>query len=181
MIFETFPPFISPFHRVQLASEPWQLRGSYALRREVFCEEQKIFENDDRDEIDGEATTLVGLATNCGYFDEVVATVRIHQGRGLNEWWGSRLAVQFTYRSTASLGAALVQGAVGTAMSQGCWRFYAYVQPQNKRFFERLHWHVLGRVEYHGRPHLMMEADLSHYQSLDLSKGFTAAVRRVAA
>ncbi|HEY3595695.1 MAG TPA: hypothetical protein VGL13_17535, partial [Polyangiaceae bacterium] len=42
-------------------------------------------------------------------------------------------------------------------------KFLAVVQPQNVAFFRRLHWWARADIEAHGRPHVLMEADLRHY------------------
>ena len=167
-MFEDVHPFVSAFHRIQLASEAWQVSGSRTLRRSVFCVEQGLFESHDEDDVDSTALTLVALAATCGYPDEVVATVRIHRGEAPGDWWGSRLAVERAYRSNARLGTALIRCAVGTALTMGCERFFAHVQVANGRLFERLAWRRLAPVILHGRPHLLMQADLDAYEAVDL-------------
>jgi len=56
MIFEPFPEFLPSEYRVKFATERWEHREAKALRRLVFCNEQKIFAGDDRDDIDDIAT-----------------------------------------------------------------------------------------------------------------------------
>ena len=60
MIFDSFPEFLPAEYRVKFATEPWERRQAAALRRKVFCEEQRIFANDDRDAIDEFAIRLRG-------------------------------------------------------------------------------------------------------------------------
>jgi putative N-acetyltransferase (TIGR04045 family) len=173
VIFEPFPPFLSPEYRVKFATETWERRGAAALRRTVFCGEQGIFESDDRDAIDDVAIPIVALSS-------VVGTVRIHQPEpGI--WWGSRLAVAHDYRKVGALGAALIKLAVGSAHARGAREFYAYVQSRNALLFQRLHWQTLDRVDLHGRPHHRMRADLDHYPPiLDAETGFSSFLRRAA-
>ena len=154
--------FIPGEFRVKLAREPWERRGHYRLRREIFCAEQAIFAGDDRDATDDIAHPIVALGCIAGAADDVVGVVRIHQPEpGL--WWGSRLGVHVQFRRIGSIGAELVRLAVCTATRFGCHSFLAHVQSQNVEFFERLHWTSQEQVVLHGRPHHRMAADLAHY------------------
>ena len=63
MIFDSFPEFLPAEYRVKLATEPWERRQAAALRRKVFCEEQRIFANDDRDAVDNIAIPLVAISS----------------------------------------------------------------------------------------------------------------------
>ena len=180
MIFEPFPPFLSPEYRVKFATETWERHGAAALRRTVFCTEQGIFADDDRDAIDDEAIPIVALSSLGIVADAVVGTVRIHQPEpGI--WWGSRLAVAHDYRRVGALGAALIKLAVGSAHARGCREFYAYVQSRNALLFQRLHWQTLDIIDLHGRPHHYMRADLGHYPPiLDAETGFSSFLKRAA-
>jgi putative N-acetyltransferase (TIGR04045 family) len=180
MIFEPFSPFQASAYQVKFATEGWERRAAAALRREVFCREQGIFEGDDRDAIDEVAIPIVALSMYGVAADAVVGAVRIHEAEpGL--WWGSRLAVAPEYRHAAALGAALVQLAVSSAHARGCKRFLAHVQSQNAPLFERLHWRTLSQVELHGRAHHHMEADLAFYPPFAAPElGFQALARRAA-
>ncbi|OUM03621.1 MSMEG_0567/Sll0786 family nitrogen starvation N-acetyltransferase [Variovorax sp. JS1663] len=156
-------PSTSAF-RIQWASIPWMQREALALRRQVFCEEQRLFDRDDRDAIDAQAGTrlLVACSTLAGLPDEVVGTVRIHEAEpGL--WWGSRLAVAAPWRRHAALGTGLIRLAVSSAHARGCREFLAHVQVQNVPLFERLHWRQEATVMLQGAPHAQMRADLRHY------------------
>jgi len=42
MIFEPFPEFLPSEYRIKFATESWERREAAALRRLVFCDEQKI-------------------------------------------------------------------------------------------------------------------------------------------
>jgi putative N-acetyltransferase (TIGR04045 family) len=180
MIFEPFSPFQASAYQVKFVTETWERRAAAALRRQVFCEEQGIFEHDDRDALDEMAIPIVALSMYGVAADAVVGTVRIHEAEpGL--WWGSRLAVASEYRRAAALGAALIQLAVCSAHARGCRRFLAHVQSQNALLFQRLHWRVLEEVELHGRSHARMEADLSFYPPFAAPEiGFHALAKRAA-
>ena len=181
MIGDAFDPFAACHFRLKFATETWERAGAATLRREVFCREQKIFAEDDGDEIDATAIHLVVLSTMAVVTDEVVGTVRIHQPEpGI--WYGSRLAVDRRYRRVGALGAALVRLAVSSANSSGCTRFYANVQAPNELLFRRLAWHRVSEVDLHGLPHVLMQADLDAYPPLaNASDGFHAVARKVAA
>jgi putative N-acetyltransferase (TIGR04045 family) len=164
MIFEPFKPFIAPEFQMKFATEPWQKAAAAALRRKVFCLEQRVFAGDDRDAIDDTAIPLVALSMLGVVEDDVVGTVRIHRDDSEPEvWWGSRLAVAKDYRRLSAVGAGLIRLAVSSAHAFGCRRFLANVQSQNALLFQHMHWRSLGEFELHGRPHHRMEADLDHY------------------
>ncbi|GLH77102.1 hypothetical protein SSBR45G_20100 [Bradyrhizobium sp. SSBR45G] len=164
MIFEPFKPYLSAEFQVKRATEAWEQQGAARLRRSVFCTEQGIFQGDDRDGIDASAVPLVALAMMGVAAEDVVGTVRIHRDTTESDtWWGSRLAVAPTYRRLGAVGVGLIQLAVSSAHALGCRRFVAHVQSQNVLLFQRMHWRSLGEVEFHGRPHHYMEADLAHY------------------
>ncbi len=160
---EAILPFMPGQFRVKLATEAWELREHYSLRREIFCGEQAIFAEHDRDDTDRHAVPIVALSCMAGDPDRVVGVVRIHQPEpGL--WWGSRLGVQKQFRRIGSIGVQLVRLAVCTAAARGCRDFLAHVQSQNVPFFERLHWESQDQLQLHGIPHHLMRADLAHYQ-----------------
>jgi putative N-acetyltransferase (TIGR04045 family) len=158
------PSFFQPGeYRIEAARSVYQKAGCFALRRQVFCLEQKIFEADDRDEIDEHSLILAASSCMFGHADEVVGTVRIHEPEP-RLWWGSRLAVAKPYRRIGGLGAALIKLAVGTAKFHGAELFLAHVQTQNLSLFQALHWHVRDNKLIHGRPHYLMQADLAEYE-----------------
>ncbi|SNB73013.1 putative N-acetyltransferase, MSMEG_0567 N-terminal domain family [Arboricoccus pini] len=163
-------------YRVKLATLPEECQGAAALRRQVFCQEQGLFADDDRDAIDAIALPIVAL-------DEagvVVGTVRIHSSEpGL--WWGSRLCVHPDHRRAGPLGAALIRLAVSTAHARGSTRFLAHVQRRNVVLFRRLHWQSQGEVLLHDHPHHLMQADLDFYPPDTAGEeGFIVAGRLVA-
>jgi putative N-acetyltransferase (TIGR04045 family) len=168
----------------RFAREPWERQGYYALRRDIFCEEQGIFEDTDRDEHDADALPIVAVRNCMGVGDEVVGVVRIDE-RAPGIWWGSRLGVAESYRSLtdftahnvfddeellrfSSVGATLIYKAVSSAHAFGAQRFFAHVQRQNVSLFRRLHWDSIEEVTLHGRLHHKMEADLSCYPASSL-------------
>ncbi|GLK54040.1 putative N-acetyltransferase (TIGR04045 family) [Methylopila capsulata] len=180
MFFEAVTPFVPAGYQIKWAVGDWERRGAAALRRKVFCEEQKIFAGDDRDAIDEVAIPLVAASSLAVAYDAVVGTVRIHEETP-GVWWGSRLAVDAGHRRVGALSAALIRLAVSSAHARGCRRFFAHVQEQNGPLFERLRWRPLETVELHGRPHLRMEADLAFYPPFATPEaGFLTLVRRAA-
>ena len=180
MIFEPVKPFVSSEFLVKFATEAWERRGAATLRRHVFCEEQKLFEGHDRDTLDETAITIVALSSYTVAADEVVGTVRIHQAEP-GTWWGSRLAVASEYRRMGALGAALIRLAVSSAHARGCTTFLAHVQSQNALLFQRLHWQVIEEVEFLGRPHMKMQADLAFYPPFATPEaGFLALPQKAA-
>jgi putative N-acetyltransferase (TIGR04045 family) len=82
-------------------------------------------------------------------------------------WWGSRLAVHAAFRHHGRIGATLIRLAVTSAHAQGCRTFLAHVQSQNVPMFERLNWQALKAETLLGRPHHLMQADLSKYPPCD--------------
>ena len=180
MIFEPVPPFVSSAFTVKYATEAWERRGAAALRRRVFCDEQRLFADDDCDALDAIAIPIVALSSYTVAADEVVGTVRIHEAEA-GTWWGSRLAVSAEYRKVGALGAALIRLAVCSAHARGCTAFLAHVQSQNALLFQRLHWSIVEEIELHGRPHMRMEADLAFYPPfMTPEAGFLALPRKVA-
>lgn len=179
MMFEPIPCFAPSGFQVKYAVDAWEKRGAADLRRKVFCEEQGLFEGDDRDAIDEAAIAIVATSLLAVTPDEVVGTVRIHEiAPGV--WQGSRLAVAQDYRRVGTLGAALIKLAVSSAHGKGCRRFIAQVQRQNALLFRRLHWRTLEVVELHGRTHHVMEADLAFYPPFATPEEGFLALRKAA-
>jgi putative N-acetyltransferase (TIGR04045 family) len=161
-MFDLVIPFESPVISAELASEPWQLAGYRALRRRVFCEEQKLFEHDDSDEHDGVAVPIVALSSIAGMPDRVVGVVRIYESSP-GVWYGGRLAVDPAYRRHRLVGEGLIHKAVESAHGWGCRRFFATVQVLNVPYFERHHFHGIEPTRVCGVAHELMEADLERY------------------
>jgi putative N-acetyltransferase (TIGR04045 family) len=125
----------------------------YAIRRQVFVEEQKLFDCDDRDEHDEYAIHYAALQHN-----EIIGTVRIYRDpEGI--WWGGRLAVLKRYRGRA--GRLLIQACVERVRSEGAAHFRAFIQQENIAFFKTLNWVEVGAPTLMcNRPHQLMEAVL---------------------
>ena len=180
MIVEPYFPYRTSEFQVKFATSDWERREAHALRRAVFCQEQQIFDGDDRDPIDDHAIPLVALSMLGVAADRLVGTVRIHQEQpGL--WWGSRLAVHTDFRKIGALGATLIRLAVSSANAIGCHTFLANVQVQNALLFRRLHWDIVEEFEVYGKPHLRMKADLAFYPPcITPEAGFMALPRKAA-
>lgn len=180
MMIEPFSPFRTGEFQVKFATSDWERDEAHALRRDVFCREQQIFDGDDRDAIDDHATPIVALSMLGVAADQLVGTVRIHEAEpGL--WWGSRLAVHEDFRKIGALGATLIRLAVSSAHAIGCQTFLANVQPQNGLLFRRLHWEVVEEFEIYGKPHLRMKADLAWYPPCATPEaGFIALPKKAA-
>jgi putative N-acetyltransferase (TIGR04045 family) len=133
----------------------------FALRRSIFCDEQRVFDGDDRDECDATAVPIVCLAHGSDT-PRVVGVVRIWE-ESPGDWWGGRLGVDSAFRTVGAVGRWLVQSAVGTARAWGAHRFRATVQRANVPFFRRLRWETREEIDLFGRPHHLMEAMLQHY------------------
>jgi putative N-acetyltransferase (TIGR04045 family) len=147
-----------------LLAEYWQLRSA------IFCQEQHLFEDCDRDEKDAIAYPIAALSHDArvvsgvagGGASGVVGVVRILE-ESPRVWYGGRLGVHPDCRRHNQIGKGLIWKAVTTAHGWGCDRFLATVQIQNVRFFERLHWQSLNELEIRGVSHHLMEADLTYY------------------
>lgn len=142
----------------RLAAGELDLELHYRLRRQVFVDEQGLFDADDRDARDAEPRTLHAL----GFVgDEAAGAVRLYPLASANrEWKGDRLAVLPEHRAN-HLGVELVRFAVATAGALGGRRMIAHVQLPNVRLFERLGWRADGLpVAFHGAPHQLMSIPL---------------------
>ena len=146
----------------RVATEPWELEGYYGVRRAIFAEEQALFDASDVDEHDAHATPIVATSQIAGMPDEVVGVVRIFE-TAPGVWYGGRLGVCRDYRRRGAVGAALIETAVSTAHAWGAARFFATVQAQNVRYFERHHFRALEEVSVRGRPHALMQAELTAF------------------
>ena len=155
------------------------ISGYWSLRRSIFCEEQHMFEQSDRDELDRIACPIAALHHGCdpkleqerpkadGSVEDgpkagVVGVVRIVETEP-QLWYGGRLGVHSDFRRLNQIGKGLIWKAVTTANGWGCDRFLATVQIQNVRFFRRLHWASIEELEIGGIRHHLMQADLAYY------------------
>lgn len=149
------------FHRLGPGSR--LLPGYWELRSRIFCEEQHLFEDSDRDALDESAYPIVALAHGRARAGDVVGVVRIAE-LSPRVWQGGRLGVDADFRRHNQIGKGLIWKAVTTAHGWGCDRFLATVQRQNVPFFRRLHWRTLEQLVIRGIPHHLMEADLAYYR-----------------
>ena len=179
MMSDPFTPFSPSEFRVKFAASRWEREGAFALRRAVFCEEQGIFAQDDRDAVDDYAINIVALSMLGVAADRVVGAVRIHEETP-GVWWGSRLAVDAEFRRVGAIGATLIRLAVSSAHAMGGRTFLAHVQAPNGLLFKQLHWSTLAEVELFGRPHLKMSADLNQYPPCRAPEVGYVALRKAA-
>ncbi len=146
-------------YHFKLASSNEEVNAYFDLRQRIFCEEQYLFEHTDVDEIDDIAYPIIAIETHT---HQIVGVVRIYEPKpGL--WYGGRLGTHPDYRKGWQIGKGLINKAVTTANTWGCYQFLATVQLQNVRFFQRLHWTSLEEIQVCDRPHHLMEADLQYY------------------
>lgn len=153
------PGFVSRTISAEVASEGWQVAAYYALRRDIFEREQRLFEASDVDEHDERAIPIVAMSFVAGMPDEVVGVVRIYEAEAAT-WYGGRLGVAHEYRRVGAVGGALIHTAVTTAHAHGCQRFLATVQARNVRYFEHYDFRPLSELHVCGKPHWLMQADL---------------------
>ena len=146
----------------RLAREAWELRGYYALRQRIFCDEQRLFADTDRDDQDAYALPLVCVLPDASEIPRVVGVVRIYADAP-GVWYGGRLGVAQPYRGVVALHRALVTGAVLSACALGAQRFLARVQAAKVPLLERMHFRTLETTSLRGIPHRLMEADLARY------------------
>jgi putative N-acetyltransferase (TIGR04045 family) len=163
----------APRFETRVARTARERAAYFALRRAIFCDEQRLFQGDDRDACDAAAIPVVCLVEVPGARARVVGVVRVWE-ESPGDWWGGRLGVDPAYRTVGAVGRWLVQTAVGSARAWGARRFRATVQRANVAFFRRLRWQTRDELELFGQPHHLMEADLGHFPP-------TAEVRPAAA
>jgi putative N-acetyltransferase (TIGR04045 family) len=182
---------LSPFE-ISPAEDAASIASYRWLRRNVFVEEQGLFERDDRDEFDDDPRTVVLLARDRA--GVVVGGVRLHpatpSGADIGWWYGSRLAVYPESRHGRSkdsqpssrtdrgdsVGPALILAACAYAEAAGALRFEATVQSQNERMFRRLGWGTVGRVAVADRPHVLMRWPIGRIAAAAASKAALGAL-----
>lgn len=160
--------FITDDIVIKLVSDDWERRQYYKLREATFRDEQKLLK-EDRDEYDFKALGIVAIAQMCGEHDRVIGAVRIFP-EGEYKWCGGRLCVDSLYRHHHAIGKALINAAVSTAKKLGCQHFYATVQQQNERYFQKLNWKSLKKIEVANIPHVLMEANMMAYPLFHISQ-----------
>ncbi len=177
------------FIAINVPRYPAELEAYYNIRKSIFCEEQQLFKTSDYDEKDAHAIPIIAVNHYCGSPDDIVGVVRIYEACN-REWFGGRLGVVKAYRTFSkyicpnlfkdhqvsslykmSIAAGLIYRAVSLANYIGCDKFSAYVQVQNVKLFERLHWSVVATTTFNGVPHMLMEADLDAYPATPIYDG----------
>lgn len=139
----------------------------HRLRREVFVDEQAMFDRSDSDDHDDDPRMIVLVARNPS--GAVLGGVRLGPagpGADIGWWFGGRLVVGRNARDGRSIGGALVRAACARAEVEGVLRFDATVQPSRQRFFTRLGWHEAGRTQVAGAPHVVMRWPIGRVQAL---------------
>ena len=154
------------------------ISGYWSLRRSIFCEEQHVFEQSDRDELDRIACPIAALHHGCdpdleqerleedglkedGPEAQVVGVVRIVETEP-RLWYGGRLGVHSDFRRHNQIGKGLIWKAVTTANGWGCDRSWPRCRFRTC-VFRRLHWASIEELEIRGIRHHLMQADLAYY------------------
>lgn len=140
------------------SQRPSDMAAHYAIRHDVFVNEQGVLLMTDVDQWDSQPGVVHALAANG---NTCAGTVRLYPMGDQGLWKGDRLAVVRSQRTTA-VGAQLVRFATATARSRGGLVMIASVQLPNVRFFERLGWTRDGEPkDFYGLPHQPMRFDLT--------------------
>ena len=145
-------------YQFQLAFSQLEIEAYFLLRQQIFCQEQRLFSDNDRDHYDQIAYPIIAITGD----QRVVGVVRIYEPQP-RLWYGGRLGVDLDHRRGWKIGKGLIEKAVTTANSWGCDRFLANVQLSNVKFFQRLHWYSIDEISICGLPHHLMEAELDYY------------------
>ncbi len=131
-------------------------RADYlALRRDVFCREQGLFDDDADDTDVGRHTVVLVARAPSGEIIGGVRVAPVGDDRTSAWWTGSRLAVRSDERRS-TVGAELVRAACALAEQAGALRFDATVQPPAVPLFARLGWRGVGPANVAGSPHVAM-------------------------
>jgi putative N-acetyltransferase (TIGR04045 family) len=156
--------FLSPLVTYGVACESWELEQYWQLRREIFCDELKIFgcAAMERDAHDVRALPIVAIAHSAGSPEAVVGAVRVYAAEG-GAWYGGRLGVARDYRVRPQVGAGLIACAVRTASARGCRKVLAHVLASNVAYFERQHFTPMSELDLCGRRHVLMEANVAWF------------------
>ena len=146
------------------AADKADLAAHYAIRHDVFVNEQGVllFTDVDRwDDQPGVVHVLAARGPHCA------GSVRLYPLDGDGRWKGDRLAVLKNHRKTV-IGAQLVRFATATAAARGGEVMEASVQLANVAFFQRLGWVSDGAERtFFGLLHQPMLFDLSTAPPLD--------------
>jgi putative N-acetyltransferase (TIGR04045 family) len=189
---------LAPFE-IAPAGDAADLASYRWLRRNVFVDEQGLFDRDDHDDHDDDPRTVVLLARDRA--GALLGGVRLHPavpgGPDLGWWHGSRLAVYPESRNGASglwqdskshshplartnaaypVGPALVRAACAYAEAAGVLRFEATVQKASERMFRRLGWGTVRPVTVASTPHVLMRWPIGRIASAAASKSALGAL-----
>jgi len=122
---------------------------AFALRYEVFVDEQGVPRELEVDELDAGATHLVAIRD-----DRVIGTLRILDHGGAARV--GRVAVRAAARRNG-IGARLMQHAAGVAADRGCAEIIVHAQIAVAGFYRRLGYREEGdQFEDAGIPHIAM-------------------------
>ncbi|GAA4469588.1 MSMEG_0567/sll0787 family protein [Phytohabitans houttuyneae] len=146
-----------PAFQIEEADGAAVLDAYHRLRRDVFVDEQRLFDAHDRDDRDEDPRTIVLVARDPS--GAVLGGVRlgpVDSGPDIGWWNGGRLAVAHAARGPRGIGAALVRAACARAESEGVLRFEATVQTRNEPMFQRLGWAPVRPVSVADTPHTLM-------------------------
>jgi putative N-acetyltransferase (TIGR04045 family) len=153
---------------VRAQDDPARMRAYAALRRRAFVEEQGLFDQDDSDEHDGAAHTVVLVAAAAD--GAVLGGVRLHpegDDPGLGWWRGSRLVVARDAGSARGrVASALVASACVAAVDAGALRFDAHAQQGHITFFERLGWERVRSLGGAPTAHELMRWPVDRFAAL---------------
>ena len=139
---------------VRAASGPAEVEVALALRYRVFCEEQGVTLEGDRDGLDPEALHLVARDG-----DRLVGTCRLLFDDGVARL--GRMAVERDARGRG-IGAALLAEAEHVAKAQGARLIRLHAQTSARSLYERSGFEALGdEFMDEGIPHLTMEKPLA--------------------
>ena len=137
-----------------MAQDVAEVESALALRERVFCGEQGVSIDAERDGRDREAAHLVAVADG-----QVVATCRLLIAQGTVRL--SRMAVERTMRRQG-VGRSMLAGAEQWAREAGAHRIAQHAQMPVKRLYESAGYEPRGRpfVE-EGIEHLLMEKSVA--------------------
>jgi predicted GNAT family N-acyltransferase len=105
-----------------------EIEAAMDLRIRVFCGEQGVSEEEERDELDAEATQIVALDDS-----GVIATCRVRDLGG-GDWKLERMAVERRVRRLG-VGARLLDGAEGEARERGAREMVLHAQRRAEDFY----------------------------------------------
>jgi putative N-acetyltransferase (TIGR04045 family) len=164
-------PETHPQVEVYVARTADELAGHFEVRRQVFVDEQGLFDTTDRDRWDETALHVVAVAGS-----DVVGAVRLYQLDEAGLWQGDRLSVSENARRRRA-GGPLVRFAVATAGQLGGHLMIARIQAPIVPLFRFLGWErVGGLIDYRGVAHQRMTIPLSGAEPVFLEERYEWAL-----